>query len=277
MKPNRAGSPFYSDEATPASEPKTDCALVTGGSRGIGAAICRSLAALNLGILVNYTRDKSAAESVVQEIESGGEQALACQANIAEPVDRERLLNTAMERFGRVRILVNNAGIPALERRDLLDPNPKSYEAVMAVNLLGPHFLTSSLARLMLRWIEEDSSFKPCIVFIGSISAYTTSIERPEYCISKAGLSMSCALYAHRLAPHGINVYELRPGLILTDMTRPVQSKYDELIQKGIIPQGRWGTPEDVGRAVAMLAQGCLPYSTGQVIDVDGGFHLKRL
>jgi len=254
-----------------------DCALVTGGSRGIGAAICKAIGEAELGIVVNYAKNASSARKVIDELKALGIEACACQANIARTEERSKLLKESLERFGRIRVLVNNAGMAPRTRKDLLEASEESYDEVMGVNLKGPHFLTAAVSQLMLEWLKEDSTFEPRIIFIGSVSAYATSVKRPEYCISKAGMSMSCALFADRLASHGIPVYEVRPGLILTDMTRPVRSKYDVLIEQGFVPQGRWGTPQDVGRAVSMLVRGALPFSTGQIIDVDGGFHLRRL
>ncbi len=252
-------------------------ALVTGGSRGIGRGIVLALAAQGWAVVVNYRGNAQAAAETVQAAEVLGSQALAVQADIGDAADRERLVQAALDRFGRLDLLVNNAGMAPRVRLDLLETTEASYDEVLAVNLKGPFFLTQRVARTLIDLAQRGVVAQPAIVNIGSISAYTSSVNRGEYCISKAGLSMMTALFAHRLAEHGINVYEVRPGIIETDMTSAVKGKYDALIGEGLTPIRRWGQPDDVAQAVVAIAEGRLPFSTGEVINVDGGFHLRRL
>jgi len=196
-------------------------------------------------------------------------------------VGRAGLLAMARATCGRLDLLVNNAGVAPAVRADILDATEESFDRLIHTNVRGPYFLTQQVARWMIERVEAQPAgapaYRPKIVFISSISAYTASINRGDYCVSKAALAMLTPLYAARLAEHGINVYEIRPGVIRTDMTGPVKEKYDQLIEQGLTPIKRWGTPEDVGKAVAAIAQDLLPFSTGEVINVDGGFHLRRL
>ena len=252
-------------------------ALVTGASRGIGRAVAIALAEHGWAILVNYRRDEEAAGRTVREAERTGGRALAVQANMALRADRERLVDTALRCFGRIDLLVNNAGIAPRRRLDILETSEESYDEVMDVNLKGPFFLTQRVAREMIALAGRGVVTRPIIVNIGSLSAYTSSTNRPEYCLSKAGVAMMTALYADRLASEGINVYEIRPGVISTDMTQQVADRYDRLIAGGLTPIARWGQPEDVARAVIAIAEDLLPFSTGEVINVDGGYHLRRL
>ena len=267
-------------------------AIVTGGSRGIGRGICLGLAAQNWAVVVNYRGNAAAAQEAASLVEQTGGQALIVQADIGAAEDRERLVAETLTRFGRIDLLVNNAGMGPRVRADLLETSEESYDEVMAVNLKGPFFLTQRVARAMIAQsanAEGDGSAPspgagegrggggPAIVNIGSISAYTASINRGEYCISKAGMGMMTALFADRLAPHGVNVYEVRPGIIETDMTSGVKGKYDALIDGGLTPIRRWGQPEDIAAAVVALAEGSFPFSTGEIFNVDGGFHLRRL
>ncbi len=252
-------------------------ALVTGGSRGIGRGICRALAKEKFTVLINYNNNLDAAEETRELIEKAGGRAEVCQGDIAHKEHRDLLVDFCMETFGRIDVLVNSAGIGPAQRADLLEMSEASYDNLMDVNLRSPFFLTQSVARLMIQLLEQKSISSAAIINISSISAYTASTSRGEYCISKAGMSMATRLFAARLADHGIRVYEIRPGIIETDMTAVVQKKYDALIRDGLTPIRRWGKPEDVGRAVAMLARGDLPFSTGDVINVDGGFHLRTL
>jgi NAD(P)-dependent dehydrogenase (short-subunit alcohol dehydrogenase family) len=257
-------------------------ALVTGASRGIGRAIAVELARANYDLMINYAANQPAAEEACAAIRaasvSEGARIETCRASIAEARDREKLVQKTRETFGRLDLLVNNAGISPEKRTDLLDATVESFDRIIGVNLKGPYFLTQKVARWM---IEQKSSglddYRPAIVNISSVSAYTASPERGDYCVSKAGLSMMTKLYAARLANEGINVYEIRPGVISTDMTAGGKEQYDGLIAEGLTPIRRWGTPEDVGRAVAAIATGMFPFSTGEVINVDGGFHLRRL
>ncbi len=252
-------------------------ALVTGGGRGIGRAICVGLAEAGWTVVINYVRNADAARQTLRQVEDSGGSGHVAQADLAVAADRERLLRTALEQAGRIDLLVNNAGVAPRERRDILETTEGSYDRVMAVNLKGSFFLTQAVARKMVEQVEAGAVESPMIVNVGSVSAYATSTNRPEYCISKAGVAMMTGLYADRLAEHGIRVYEVRPGIIETDMTSAVKEKYDRLIQDGLTPIPRWGQPEDVARAVVALAEGWLPFSTGEVINVDGGFHLRRL
>jgi NAD(P)-dependent dehydrogenase (short-subunit alcohol dehydrogenase family) len=251
-------------------------ALVTGASRGIGRGVARALAGAGHDVVVNYASNAEAAAAVVAELEAVGAKAVAVQADIAVTADRQRLVDTAYEHFGRVDLLVNNAGVAPTVRADLLEATEESFDRVIGINLRGPYFLTQLVARRMIE--QEPATTAPKIVIVSSISAYTASVNRGDYCLAKAGLGMMTALYAARLAEHGINVYEIRPGVIETDMTGPVKERYDRLIHdEGLTPIRRWGRPEDVGRAVVAVATDLLPFSTGQVIDVDGGFHLRTL
>jgi len=269
-------------------------ALVTGAGRGIGRAIAVALAEHGWAVVVNYRGNAEAASETVRRVEQAGGRALAVQADVASAADRERLVETVLREFGRIDLLVNNAGMAPRQRVDVLETGEASYDEVMAVNLKGPFFLTQRVAKTMIALVEAGvveadkadadggtSAYSGCIwptiVNIGSLSAYTSSTNRAEYCLSKAGVAMMTALYADRLAEYGIHVYEIRPGIIETDMTHGVRGRYDELIAAGLTPIHRWGQPDDVARAVVALAEGILSFSTGEVINVDGGFHLRRL
>ncbi|MBP7935383.1 MAG: 3-ketoacyl-ACP reductase [Phycisphaerae bacterium] len=254
---------------------KKRVALVTGGSRGIGRGICLALAQDGFAVVVNYNSNSDAALHTKHMIEQMGGTAEICQADITTVEHRELLVDHCMETFGRLDVLVNNAGIAPPERRDLLEMTEASYDLVMATNLRAPFFLAQRVARLMIEQRKNRSIPAASIINVSSVSAYAASINRGEYCISKAGLSMITTLLAVRLAEEGINVYEIRPGIIATDMTAGVKEKYDRLIREGFTPIRRWGQPADVGKAVAMLARGDLPFSTGEVINVDGGYALR--
>lgn len=252
-------------------------ALVTGAGRGIGRGIAVALAERGWHLLINYRGNAEAASETVERVKQAGGEGLAVQANIAEAAERERLVDEMVGNFGRIDLLVNNAGMAPHVRTDILEVGEASYDEVMAVNLKGPFFLTQTVARTMIDQKVLGLLENPMIINIGSLSSYASSPSRPEYCLSKAGLSMMTALYADRLAEYGINVYEVRPGIIETDMTRVVKDKYDQLIGEGLTPIRRWGRPEDVAKAVVAIAEGLLPFSTGEIINVDGGFHLRRL
>jgi 3-oxoacyl-[acyl-carrier protein] reductase len=252
-------------------------ALVTGASRGIGRGIALALSAANWHVAVNYRGNTEAANQTVSAIQSNGGSASAFQADLGSPADRTRLVEQVMAHYGRIDMLVNNAGVAPSQRMDILDVTAESYDRVMDTNLKGPFFLTQQVANLMIGLLQTGSIEAPKIVNISSISAYTSSPNRGEYCISKAGMSMITLLFADRLAEYGINVYEVRPGIIATDMTSAVNEKYDTLIAEGLTPIRRWGQPEDVAKAVVALAEDYLPFSTGEVINVDGGFHFRRL
>ncbi len=255
----------------------TKVALVTGGSRGIGRAIALALAEKGWSVAVNYRSGAQAAEETVQAIRSAGGTAQAIQADISRTEDRKRLVEETLTALGGTDLLVNNAGMAPRVRADLLEMSEESYDEVLATNLKGPFFLTQLIARQMIaRPIRSDGA-PAMIVNIGSTSATTSSTQRGEYCLSKAGMGMMTALFADRLSAYGILVYEVRPGIIETDMTAVVQEKYDRMIEGGLLPLSRWGKAEDVARAVVAIAEGALPYSTGEIIHVDGGFHLRRL
>jgi len=252
-------------------------ALVTGAGRGIGRGIALGLAERGWAVVVNYRSDTEAAAETARLVAQAGGRGAAVQADISDPADRARLVAGTLERFGRIDLLVNNAGIAPRRRADILEVGEASYDEVMAVNLKGPFFLTQRVAKVMIGLIKAGTVERPKIVNVGSLSAYTSSPSRGEYCLSKAGVAMMTALYADRLAGYGIQVYEVRPGIIATDMTRVVEKKYDDLIAQGLTPIRRWGQPDDVARAVVAIAEEYLPFSTGEVINVDGGFHLHRL
>jgi 3-oxoacyl-[acyl-carrier protein] reductase len=248
-------------------------ALVTGASRGIGRAIAMALGKQGFAVAVNYVRNADAADEVVRAITSTGGKASAVCGDVASADARREMVEQTLAAHGQIDLLVNNAGVAPDVRADILDATEASFDRLMSTNLKGPYFLTQLVARHM---IERKTAGK--IVNITSVSAYAASVNRGDYCISKAGLAMMTKLYAARLAEHGINVYEIRPGVIETDMTGPVKAKYDDLIfNKDLTPIHRWGTPEDVARAVVAVATDLLPFSTGEVINVDGGYHLRRL
>jgi NAD(P)-dependent dehydrogenase (short-subunit alcohol dehydrogenase family) len=260
----------------------TKVALVTGASRGIGRGIALSLAQHGWSIVLNYHVNQAAAQETQAAIAAHQVDCVCIQADIADAADRVRLVEQTLSACGPIDLLVNNAGMAPRQRVDVLDVSEASYDEVMATNLKGPFFLTQQVAKVMLQALEKapqsnDPRPLPCIINIGSISAYTSSTNRAEYCLSKAGMGMMTALFADRLAVHGIQVFELRPGIIETDMTSVAKAKYDPLIANGLTPIRRWGTADDVGRAVVAIAEGYFPLSTGEVINVDGGFHLRRL
>jgi NAD(P)-dependent dehydrogenase (short-subunit alcohol dehydrogenase family) len=248
--------------------------MVTGAARGIGQGIALQLAQIGYDVVVFDLADGS---ETVSAVEAKGRKALSISGDVTAATDRNACLDKVRETFGRLDLLVNNAGVAPKERLDITQASEESYDFVMGINLKGPYFLTQAVAN----WMIEQRSQRPgdflAIVNISSISAYTASPSRGEYCLSKAGVSMATKLWAARLAEDRINVYEVQPGIIATDMTAGVKDKYDKLIGEGLTPIRRWGTPEDIGRAVAAVGSGALPFSTGEVINVDGGFHLKVL
>ncbi len=267
-------------------------ALVTGASRGIGRGIAIELARLGFSIAINYAQRQEAAleckRLCVQAATSGAHAALKggatpsfeiFQADVSKTQDRAALLKAVRERFAWIDLLVNNAGVAPTARVDLLEASEESFDRVMNINARGPYFLTQAVANFWIVGLKQrpGESAKPKIVNISSASAYAPSVDRGDYCMSKAALSMMTQLFAARLAEYGINVYEIRPGIVLTDMTGSVKEKYDGMISDGLTPLARWGTPEDVGRAVAAIAEDRFPFSTGEVINVDGGFHIRRL
>lgn len=270
-------------------------ALVTGAGRGLGRGVAVELARSGFSVVLNYARNSEAAQEAVRECSacaaasataappratsiSTAAQFLPLQADIGVASEREALVRGALERLGRIDALVNNAGVAPRVRADITEASEESFEELLRVNLQGPYFLTQ---RVVSYWLRErpppllPGGFK--VVFITSISAESASLNRGEYCVAKAGLSMAARLWALRLAAEGVQVFELRPGIMATDMTRGVRDKYDRLIAEGVVPERRWGTPQDVGRAAASLLRGDLPFSQGSIIHVDGGLHLPRL
>jgi NAD(P)-dependent dehydrogenase (short-subunit alcohol dehydrogenase family) len=263
-------------------------AIVTGGSRGIGKGIVLELAKAGFDLAINFASNADAAALAAKEAvaaanaEGKSIRAEICQADISYGDGRKRLIEFARDRFAELNLLVNNAGVAPQVRADLLDVSEESLDRLMNINLKGPFFLTQLAAKWMLESAprlaaKKKPAHSPKIVTITSISAYAASVDRGDYCLSKSALSMLTPLFATRLAAHGIQVFELRPGVIETDMTAPVKSKYDKLISEGLTPMPRWGTPEDVGKAVVAIATGLFPFSTGEVLNIDGGFHLRRL
>ena len=253
-------------------------ALVTGGTRGIGLGVARALAGEGFALALCGMRAPEDVGDALRSLHAAGAEAWYGRADVSCAADREALLEQVRARFGALHVLVNNAGVAPLVRTDVLEATEASFERVMRINLQGPFFLTQSSARWMVEQRRRDASFAGCVVNIGSVSAAVASVQRGEYCVSKAGLAMMTQLFASRLGEFGIPVYEVRPGIIRTDMTESVTAKYDvKIAETDLLIQKRWGAPEDVGRAVAMLARGDLPYSTGQVICVDGGLTVQRL
>lgn len=252
-------------------------AFITGGSRGIGYGIAKELAKNKFDLAINGMRPEGDVEKVLSELKAYGVDAIYCQGDIASTGAREMMLDKIKKHYDRLHILVNNAGIAPKERKDILEATEESFHHVVTTNLQGPYFLTQAVANWMIKQKETDKSFESCIVNISSISATVASVNRGEYCIAKAGVSMATQLFATRLGEYDIPVYEVRPGIIHTDMTAGVTEKYDKLIGSGLTIQTRWGESDDVGKAVAALALRYFPYSTGQVIMVDGGLTVARL
>jgi 3-oxoacyl-[acyl-carrier protein] reductase len=262
--------------------------LITGASRGIGRGIALELARTGRDLVIHFGSNQEAARRTaadcVDTARAGGKSIRTelVQGDVGIAADRRRIVEFCRATFSQLDLLVNNAGIASIGRPDILEATEDNFDRLMAVNLKGPFFLTQLVARWMIeartaKASDDITGYRPRIVTISSVSAYAASIHRADYCLSKAALGMMTQLYAARLASHGIGVFEVRPGIIETDMTAPVKEKYDQLIAGGLTPIARWGTPEDVGRAVAMLAGDALPFSTGEVINVDGGFHIRRL
>jgi len=257
----------------------TRTAIVTGASRGIGRAIAGKLGQAGFMVAINYNANVDAAEEAAAMVRESGGEAMIVQADIGSEDDRARLVDQVVHKCGRIDLLVNNAGVAPKVRADMLEMPEDSFDYVLGTNLKGPYFLTQRVANHM---IEKRDAYPeqtpPAIVNITSISSYTASVNRAEYCLAKAGLTMMTKLFAVRLAEHGINVHEVSPGIIQTDMTSGVKEKYDRLIiEEGLTPIRRWGKPDDIARAVLAVAEGLLPFSTGEAIHVDGGFHLHWL
>lgn len=252
-------------------------ALVTGGARGIGMGISAALARDGFDVAICGVRGETAVKKAMSELEKFGSRVVYCQADISVSDDRRRLVETVRDQFGKLHVLVNNAGVAPSVRTDILDADEDSFDRLIRINLKGPYFLTQLTAKWMIEQKSSDESFEGCVINISSISAFVASTSRGDYCITKAGVSMSTQLWATRLGEFGIPVYEIQPGIIKTDMTAGVTEKYDTLISEGLLVDARWGTPEDVGRAVTALARGDIPYATGNIIRVDGGLGVQRL
>ena len=252
-------------------------ALVTGGARGIGFGVAKALAKSGYDIVITGRRLAADVVQALKQLRECGVEAEYVSADVSNGGDRQRLLQTIESRFNKLNVLVNNAGIAPRVRADVLEASEEIFDEVLSVNLKGPYFLTQAAAKWMIRQRQADPFFRGCIINIGSISATVVSLPRGEYCISKAGIAMATRLWAVRLAEFGIDVYEIRPGIIATDMTAAVKSKYDALIEGGLLLEKRWGTPDDVGKTAAMLARGELPYASGSVLVLDGGLTLPRL
>jgi NAD(P)-dependent dehydrogenase (short-subunit alcohol dehydrogenase family) len=252
-------------------------ALITGASRGIGKAITLALAETGLDVVINYATQHEAAKQVQKEASRFGVRAELLQADISKTADHIHTMELLNARFGRLDVLVNNAGVAPKVREDMLIASEESFDRLMNTNLRGPYFLTQRLSRWMIELRKTLADYSPVIVNISSVSAYASSPNRADYCLTKAGIAMMTQLYAHRLADFGIPVFEIRPGIIETDMTAGVKEKYDRMIAEGLTPIPRWGKPEDVAKAVTAIVQGSFPFSTGEVFNVDGGFHMRRL
>lgn len=253
-------------------------ALITGGSRGIGLGCAQHLAAAGYAVAINGLRPDDQVEDVLASLrETGAPKTLYCRGDIGNSEDRQSIMDQVRTEFGQLHLLVNNAGVAPRERKDLLETTEESYQRLLRINCEGPFFLTQAAANWMIEQKKADPTFQGGIININSISATVASINRGEYCVSKAGLSMITQLFATRLGEFGLPVYEIRPGLIKTDMTAGVTDKYDRLIAEGLCVTPRWGLPDDIGKAVASLAAGNFLYSTGQVIMIDGGLTIPRL
>jgi 3-oxoacyl-[acyl-carrier protein] reductase len=252
-------------------------ALVTGGSRGIGLGIAIALAKEGIDLAINGIRTEEQVEDTLETLRGFGVQVIYCQGDIGSRASRDVILEKVKYQFGHLNFLVNNAGVAPKERKDILENSEESFEFVLDTNLKGPYFLTQSVAKWLIEQKQSDVNFVSSIINISSISATVASTNRGEYCLSKAGISMMTKLFATRLGEINIPVYEIRPGIITTDMTSSVKEKYDEMFKEGLSLQRRWGLPEDVGKAVAALVRGEFPYSTGSVFVVDGGLTIRRL
>jgi 3-oxoacyl-[acyl-carrier protein] reductase len=252
-------------------------ALITGGSRGIGLGIARELMKAGFDLAINGVRDPKQVEMALKQLGSSGVRVIYIRGDISKSSDRKAVCEEVFGAFGHLNVLVNNAGMAPLRRADILEADEESYDRVMEVNLKGPYFLTQTVARHMVQAKQKDNDFQACIINVSSISSTVASVNRGEYCISKAGVSMATKLWAVRLGAFGIPVYEIRPGVIRTDMTEEVREMYDRMIGEGLCVQMRWGLPEDVGKVAASMATGSMPYSTGQAVVVDGGLTIPRL
>jgi len=252
-------------------------ALVTGGSRGIGLGVAVELGKAGFSLAINGVRDEEQVNETLLELRSLGTEVVYVKGDISQASGRQAMFDKVLATFGHLNVLVNNAGIAPLQRKDILEAEEESFDHVMDVNLKGPYFLTQMFARHMVETRKRDNEFRACVINVSSISSTVASVNRGEYCISKAGVSMATRLWAVRLGEYDIPVYEIQPGIIKTDMTARVKKKYDQLFEEGISVQKRWGMPGDVGKVAVAMANGSLPYSTGQVVVVDGGLTIPRL
>lgn len=252
-------------------------ALITGGSRGIGLGIAIELAKAGFNLAINGVRNQQMIQPILDGLKMFGADVFYAQGDISKKQDRENIFQTVIAEFGHLNVLINNAGIAPKERRDILEATEESFETVLDINLKGPYFLTQLFANHMIEKKNENSGFECCIINVSSVSATVASVNRGEYCISKAGIAMATKLWAARLGEFEIPVYEIQPGIIKTDMTSGVIEKYDALFEQGLSIQKRWGLPEDIGKVATAMATGMLPYSTGQVVMVDGGMTVQRL
>lgn len=252
-------------------------ALITGGTRGIGLGIATELANAGIHLAVSGMRDENQVTEVLENLRSSGVEVIYCQGDVGEKKDREVLIKKVRDAYGQLNFLINNAGVAPKERLDLLEANEESFEYVMRTNLQGPYFLSQLAANWLVDQKKNNPDFFGSIINISSISATVVSVNRGEYCVSKAGMAMMTSLFATRLGEYDIPVYEIRPGVIETDMTSAVKEKYDKLFQEGLSVQARWGKPSDIGKTVKALVGGLLPYSTGEVIMADGGLTIPRL
>ncbi|SHF40749.1 NAD(P)-dependent dehydrogenase, short-chain alcohol dehydrogenase family [Mariniphaga anaerophila] len=252
-------------------------ALVTGGSRGIGLGIANELANEGFNLVINGVRPENSVQSVLDELSRFGTKVIYVQGDISQKEDRQKVFQTVTNKFGALNVLVNNAGVAPRERKDILEASEEIFDEVLGINLRGPYFLTQLFANQMAGIKKENPDFECCIINVSSISATVASVNRGEYCISKAGIAMATKLWAARLGEFDIPVYEIQPGVIATDMTSGVTEKYNQLFDQGLSIQKRWGMPGDVGKVAAAMATGMLPYSTGQVVMVDGGMTVQRL
>ena len=252
-------------------------ALITGGSRGIGLGIAHALVKEGYRVAINGVRPIQQVVETLNDLKADGGEVVYCQGDIGNPDERIKIVEEIKNQWGDLHVLVNNAGIAPKERKDILEADEKSYDRLMNVNLKGPYFLTQQVANWMIKQKIKNPKNPFAIINISSVSATTASVNRGDYCISKAGISMATKLWAVRLGEFDIPVYEVQPGVIRTDMTAGVIEKYDKLISEGLTIQKRWGNPEDLGKTVVALASGMIPYATGQVIKTDGGMTIQTL
>lgn len=252
-------------------------ALITGGSRGIGWGISLELAKAGYNLAINGVRKESQVAQALDLLRAEGVKVVYARGDVSDPEQRKLMVNQVIREFGEINVLINNAGIAPSQRKDLLEATEESYDRVMDINLKGPYFFTQLVAQHMIERVQNGKGYSACIINISSISSTVASVNRGEYCLSKAGVSMATRLWAVRLGEYKIPVYEIQPGVIKTDMTSAVEEKYDRLIAEGLCVEKRWGLPEDVGKVVLSMVSGLLPYSTGQVVVVDGGLTIPRL